>query len=83
MNQFNAIFVHLSQYHIAICKQCRLDVMMIHLASHLSSKHMYLTAKTQKKIIQTVQQEIQALTERKKNVIYSESKSEPVLHLTI
>ena len=83
MNQFNATFIHLFQYCIAVCKQCTLDMIMTHLASHLLSKHTYLTVKTWKKIIQTVQQEIQALAEREKNVIYSESKSESVSHLTV
>jgi hypothetical protein len=83
MDQFNATFVHLPQYHIAVCKQCRLGVVTAHLASHLSSKHAYLTAKTRKEIIQAVQQEIQALAETEKDVIYPEPKSEPVPHLTV
>ena len=83
MNQFNATFIHLSQYYIVICKQCRLDMMTAHLASYLLSKHVYLTAKTWKKIIQTVQQKIQILMKREKNVIYSELKSESVSHLIV
>ena len=66
-----------------ICKQYKLDVMMTHLTSHLLSKYVYLTAKTQKKIIQIMQQKIQALMKKKKNVIYSESKSESVSYLTV
>ncbi len=58
-------------------------MMAAHLESHLLSKHAYLTAKTRKEIIQTVQQEIQALAEREEDVIYPKPKSEPVPHLTV
>ena len=83
MDQFNAIFVHLPQYRIVICKECKLGVVVAHFKTHLSSKHAYLTAKTRKEIVQAAVQEIQEWAKREEDVIYPNLRSKPVPYLTI
>ena len=82
MNQFNTIFNYFPQYCVAVCKECSLGVIPVHLKTYLDNKHMYLTAKICKNITQAASQ-IQRLAEQKEDIIYPDPISNPVQYLPV
>src|SRR5690242_9305860 len=82
MDQFNTIFVHVPRCRIIICKECGIVVVKAHIATHLDTKHAYLTVSTRAQITQ-VARATEELAESEDEVVYPGPASEPVPHLMI
>lgn len=82
MDQFHTLFVSVPQYRIMVCKECSVGIVKAHIATHLDTKHAYLTSSTRKDITQAVEL-IGEVAEGEGEVVYPESASEPIAHIEV
>ncbi|KAG9191444.1 hypothetical protein G6011_09532 [Alternaria panax] len=82
MDQFNTIFVHIPRCRIIVCKECGTGVVKAHVATHLNSKHAYLTVSTRTDVVRVVRA-MNDLAEDEDRVVYPEPGSDPIPHLRI
>jgi hypothetical protein len=81
IDQFNTIFVHIPRCRIIVCKECGTGVVKAHVATHLNSKHAYLTISTRADVVRVVRA-MNDLAENEDGVVYPEPGSNPIPHLS-
>ncbi|KAF2842566.1 hypothetical protein M501DRAFT_928389 [Patellaria atrata CBS 101060] len=82
MDQFNTLFVHISCYRVAVCKECHVGIVKANIARHLDTRHANLTRSTLQEIARAARA-IEELAEGEDQVVYPGPDSEPVPHLTV
>jgi hypothetical protein len=82
MEQFGRIFIHYSEYHVIVCKQCQSAIIPANLQTHLNKNHAELRPKVRKEIVKVAEQ-IPGLARVKKDIVYPPASSAPVPHLPV
>ena len=82
MDQLNTRRVDIPRCRILVCKECGTGVVKAYIATHLNSKHAYLTASTRTDVAQTARA-MDDLAENEDGVVYPEPGSDPVPHLRV
>ena len=82
MNQFTQIFKHYNNYKVIVCRDCRTDVVLAHIITHLTKSYSDIRPKTRREVAEVAQQ-VNKLAHTSDNVRYPALRSDRISELEV
>ena len=82
MQSFDSIFVHYPRFRVIICRACRIGVIPVHVAGHLSRQHSFVPKATRDEVVKYVER-MRDVAHAPEDIVWPKPEDEPIPELEV